>query len=378
MARILFVSEVTDGGSPRSQRELALQLRSRGHSIEFLVTQLTPHRLTRRAYDLVSDASVALAEKPGAHFLGQVRNIMGSRVVRGEIQGLQHHFAKIIENALPQRIQQTRPDAVVVSSVDRWTWRRVRDVCIASGTPVMLYIREDLSLGHVMNGWLPDILLANAEALSRTLTARGHECYCIPSVVDVSATKTLSSRRAVLAINPDPSRGADIFWAVAARLPSIPFVMQEAWPLQGPLLDDTLDRTAALPNVQFRRRMLPGSRLYGDAKLLMVPYRVDNRPRVVLEAQANGIPVVVSHLPALIEAVGDGGVSVPLDDIDAWVETIEAIWNDDERYAHFARAARDHSQRPEVDPSSLTDQFEELVALAIKRAEEPSERRSES
>ena len=54
------------------------------------------------------------------------------------------------------------------------------------------------------------------------------------------------------------------------------------------------------------------------ARVLLVPYRVDNRPRVVAEAQSNGIPVPASALPAHREA-GTRGVLVPGDaSIRAW------------------------------------------------------------
>ena len=105
----------------------------------------------------------------------------------------------------------------------------------------------------------------------------------------------------------------------------------------------------------------PGPGLYGDARILVVPYRVNNRPRVILEAQDNGLPVIAADVSALVTAVGSGGIIVPLDDIDAWVEAVRLMWSDEEMYQRLAAAATQHSQRSEVDPQKIVESFEHIV-----------------
>jgi glycosyltransferase involved in cell wall biosynthesis len=97
-----------------------------------------------------------------------------------------------------------------------------------------------------------------------------------------------------------------------------------------------------------------------------VPYRVDNRPRVITEAQSNGIPVVAADVPALREAIGEGGAVVPTDDIDAWVSELRSLWNDQERYDSLADAALAHSQRPEIDPAAVAHEFELLIERLLQ------------
>lgn len=364
MARILFVTEANVGGSPRSQRELAHQLLRRGHEVRFLAVRPKVHVATRAAYDKLSDASVRFPGLVG-QVAKQARRLVGRHVTPATVDGLPYVYASIAANGLPRALDLYRPDVVVANSVERWTWRQIHETCRARRIATILYVREDDSLKHLDAGAVPDVLVANAASLARTLASNGHECHFIPSVVDTAVTETQSSRQCVLAINPIPSRGGAIFWAVAERLPTIPFVMQEAWPLEGEMLRETLALAALYPNVEFRRRIPPSPELYRDAKLLMVPYRVDNRPRVILEAQANGIPAVVGDVPALIEAVGDAGLSVPLDDVEQWSKAIAAIWEDDAHYADLVEAARRRSRLPDVDPAQLTSQFEVLVDQAI-------------
>jgi len=360
--RILFISGTTVGGSGRSQRDLAGQLIGRGHTLRLLVDDDRHAPFARWAYGHLSDLSVRLTGTPFAAAVEWVRDSLGRRPSPTLMDGLPHLTTPFPQNALPVALQRFRPDVVVANSVERWAWRLIHDTCAAAGVPTVLYVREDDSLRHLESGAVPDALLANAASLAERLRSAGFECEFIPSVVDVSATRTESSRRVVLAINPIRSRGGDIVWRVAEGLPDIPFVVQESWPLSAPDLDEVVRHTEALPNVEFRRSAPPGPGLYGDARILMVPYRVDNRPRVILEAQSSGIPVIVGDVPALIEAVGPGGISVPLESADAWIEAIRDLWSDEARYEQLVAAATAHGHRPEVDPEAVAHQFEKVLS----------------
>lgn len=366
--RLLFVSTSIVGGSGRSQRELATQLRARGHDVLFLVPD---HRRRRRdrfvtwGYGHVSDVSVRLEGTPAERAAARVRDSFGRTSSTGEIEGLPHRFAGLPQNAVTDSIKVFRPDVVVVSSVERWAWRRILAVCTAAEVPTVLYVREDDSLDHLSTGAVPSILVANAQSLADSLRRRGYPCAFIPSVVDTSVTHTDSSREVALVINPVRSRGGDLIWQVAARLPEVRFAVQESWQLRGDELAEVESHAADLPNVEFRRRIPPGPKLYGDARVLLVPYRVDNRPRVILEAQANGIPVVIGDVPALVESVGAGGVCVPLESVDAWVDAIRGLWEDEARYAEISAAARVHGSRPDVNPGHVAQTFEELVSTVF-------------
>ncbi|MEO7268503.1 MAG: glycosyltransferase [Knoellia sp.] len=362
--RLLFVSWSTVGGSGQSQRQLAAQLADRGHEVQFLVHDRRSARVMRAAYGQLSDLSARLDERAAGRAVGWLRDRPGQRMRVSEVDGFTHHWTPLPQNALRSVVESFPPDAVIVSSVDRWVWRRIHDVCGSRGIPTVLYLREEASLDHLGTGSIPSLLVANTPSLAARMEERGFSCAFVPSVVDVSATATESSRTSALAINPIPLKGSDTVWELARRLPEVPFVVQEGWPLRGPQLEDVLRRSAALPNVEFRRTTEPGPGLYGDARVLLAPYLVDSRPRVVLEAQANGIPVIASDVPALVDAIGDGGLvaSVDSDDsLDQWVEAVRSLWDDGALYARLSEAARSHAKRPEVRPESIGEEFERLV-----------------
>jgi glycosyltransferase involved in cell wall biosynthesis len=148
-------------------------------------------------------------------------------------------------------------------------------------------------------------------------------------------------------------------------MPEVRFVVQQSWPLPDEQLAEVQQRVAALANLEFRPVAPPGPALYGDAKVLIVPHRIDNRPRVILEAQANGIPVIASRTDGLAEAVGDGGVTVDMDDIDAWHHALNRLLTDQALYDDLAERALRHSQREEVDPEEVARNFEAIVAALV-------------
>jgi glycosyltransferase involved in cell wall biosynthesis len=186
-------------------------------------------------------------------------------------------------------------------------------------------------------------------------------------VIDTSVTMTESDRSVVLLINPIASHGIDVFWEIARRMPDVAFHIQESWPLGEERRDAIVRIVSELPNVEFLDRVDPGPCLYARARMLIVPHQLDNRPRVVAEAQANGIPVVASDYPGLREAVGVGGVVVAPTDVDAWVQAIARLWNDPSTYDEFAAAALDHAGRDEINPDRVVDRFEEIVREALER-----------
>jgi glycosyltransferase involved in cell wall biosynthesis len=365
--RLLFVSSTTVGGSGRSQRELAAQLVDAGHQVTFLVDDETPSRLRRWAYEQLSDLAVRVGDRPGGRVVRALERLPGRQTGTLTLDGVVHVTTPVPQNALTQVIDDLRPHVVVGNSLERLSWRRIRAAAAERGLPTVLYIREEDSLGHLVRGEEPDAVVANAEALRAAVERRGFACLVVPSVIDVERTRATSTRQTVLAINPVESRGGKIVWQVAAALSDIPFVVQESWPLQRTELLSVEQHVRLQPNVEFRRAAPPGPELYADARVLMVPYRVNNRPRVIAEAQANGIPIIAADLPALREAVGDGGLLVDLDDIDGWCTAIRSVYEDDELYEHLTSSAAEHGRRPALDPATVARTFAEVVNDVIER-----------
>jgi len=367
---ILFVSTTRIGGSGLSQRQLAARLIARGHRVEILADPEEDHRLTRYLYKRQVNLSTKLRGHPARPLLLALQRPFGRRVVPAPEYAVPVFFSPIPEHGYVTMRRRFSPDVVVASSIDRVSWRRLRAQLRADGIPSVLYLREDVAHGHLsITSAPPDLLLANASSLANRARAAGFPCLVIPSAIETTATQVESTRKRVLLINPLPSHGVDRLWAVAKARPDIPFVAQESWPLSESDRGAVLAEVDRQPNVEFRPRTTDLGLIYRDARLLFVPHRLDNRPRVVAEAQANGIPVVASAYPGLVEAVGPGGMLVdqnaPHED---WIGAVGRLWDDAGHYDRLVEAALRHAARPEIDPDVVATRFEEAMrGLAERR-----------
>ncbi len=360
MTRVLFFSSVIDGGSPLSQRTLAHALIERGHEVKFLVDDQRRAPVSRLIGEQFADASVRFS---GSNLLASAAAIPGGRPTNTAIDELDHWTSPHPHNALLRVMDEFAPDIVVGNSVDGHSWWRAVEICRSRGAGTILYLREMEAMGHLKRSESPaDIVVGNARTLVAAAEQLGHRCEFVPSVIDVSTTRTETSRSSALLINVFPSRGIELGIEVARRCPGIPFIFQESWPLETEDRIALERRLASLENVEFRQRQEAGPHLYRTARVLLAPHRVDNRPRVIVEAQANGIPAITSQYPGLREAAGNDGLWFQEDDVDAWADTLSHIWEDERYYGELVARAERAASRPELNPRMVVDAFERLMS----------------
>ncbi len=365
--RILFVSGTSVGGSPRSTHELAAALTARGHEIATLM-RLDEDTATAARHKRLLNAETKLSRRggmqsPAARVTGAAKRRVGARLTPEGNRSYPAWRAPIVENALPAVLRRHEPDVVVVSSIERTAWRETRTLLHNEHIPSVLYLRETTGLRHLADPPAPpDLLLSNAEAYAAQARELGFDCEYVPSVVRYDDCLVDSTREKVLVINPVPLYGVDLAVELARARPDIPFVFQESWPIE-PADRATLDTAlGTLPNVELRARTDRLAEVYRDARLLLFACTVPSRPRVILEAQANAIPVLAVDRPGHDEAVGPGGVLVPPDAaIGQWLDALAAVWDDADNYARLSAAARAHATRPEVAPDAVVERFEQLV-----------------
>jgi glycosyltransferase involved in cell wall biosynthesis len=367
--RIIFVSSVAAGGSGTSQRQLARRLAERGHVVELLAA--TPQsRVVRPLYDQQVDLSTRLRASRVRPALLALQRPWGARVHRADTPDFPTWMAAVPENAYRSVRRLTTPDVVVGSSIERVSWRRLLGQLRATGVPSVLYLREEPAIGHLtISRALPDLLLANAASLADAARAAGHACEVVPSVVEVDRARTESTRRAVVLVNPIGILGGDRLPPIARARPDIPFIVQESGLLSDSERAAVIAATRDLPNVELRPFATDPAAVFRDARVLLVPHRVDNRPRVILEAQTNGIPVVATDHPGLVESVGAGGRLVPdTDDPRPWIDAVGTVWDDAGTYDALVAAAYAHAARDDVVPERVVERFERLVGALVPGA----------
>ena len=117
-----------------------------------------------------------------------------------------------------------------------------------------------------------------------------------------------------------------------------------------PFFEQFKKRAAGLPGVYFLGR-IPRNKLplvYSSADLMLFPSTTDTFGMAVLEAQACGLPVLVTDVGGPKEVIVDGttGFVLPANDIDAWVDTISGLITTinafPEQHLEMRHAARSH------------------------------------
>lgn len=367
--RILFVNGTAFGGSLMSTKALARVLIRQGHVVG-LLHQFADHPRTLWLHKRLENLQ--------ARTMGTAVGGITERLAR--LPGRFPDSASFEEpypvwgtpvpaNALNAAIALFTPDAVVTASVLRPQWRQILTDLRRRRIPAVLYLREGTALTHLtVSHTPPDLLLANSASLAEAAAKAGCHAVMIPSVIDIESARTASSREKALIVNPMQSYGGVRALELAALCPDIPFVMQESWHYgSDPASHNRAKRTP--PNVECRGFTPRPGDIYRDAKLLLVPYSrtmASHRPRCVLEAQINGIPVIASALPGLSESVGAGGLLIDPDGpLDAWTNALRHLMNDHELYSRLSTAARAHASRPEVDPDTIAAKFCKEVGTLI-------------
>ena len=83
--------------------------------------------------------------------------------------------------------------------------------------------------------------------------------------------------------------------------------------------------------------------VFAPTRVLLVPSVREAGARVVAEALLNGVPPVVSDRGGLPEMCGGAGFVLPVDDassLDAWIDTLVPLMDDDVKYQEESRKAR--------------------------------------
>jgi O-antigen biosynthesis protein len=162
------------------------------------------------------------------------------------------------------------------------------------------------------------------------------------------------------------------FVEIAKRVPShvrVTFVITGAGPLDGAL-------RAAVQQASFPRgrfiicgsvpELAPYLRLYD---LLLLPSRIDGRPNVVMEALANGTPVIASRVGALPDLLEDGqqGYLCEPGDYDEFARRIVEMAAEPAKLATFKDSARKIAER-RFNRQAMLNRYAESIEQLIERS----------
>jgi hypothetical protein len=170
----------------------------------------------------------------------------------------------------------------------------------------------------------------------------------------------------VTAVNLAEIKGPDVFYGLAARFPTTPFLaVCGAYSPQ--------DLRYDVPNVTIIGTVAPQDmrdKVYARTRVLLMPSVYESYGRVGVEALASGIPVVASPNPGVREALGAAG-HYPADrtDLDQWAALLAPLL---ERKGWRAASRRARARSAELDPAAELDAW---CTAAVATAERGRGRR---
>ena len=139
----------------------------------------------------------------------------------------------------------------------------------------------------------------------------------------------------------------EIYEKLLEKIPHVTLIFAGSGP--EPYFSDFKKSMSRYPNVHFpgrlERQQLPD--FYSGCDLMVFPSTTDTFGMVILEAQACGLPALVSDVGGPKEIITDGktGFSLKALDLDSWVDCIinmyHLMYNDPVEYAEMRSLARD-------------------------------------
>lgn len=343
-----FVPQVV-GGLETSTLELACELESAGHAAAVMCR-------------LAAGDTVWL------------RNRLRSRLTGRLFPVDRHHGIPVfrgwnISRGLPEVVERFAPDAVVVQGGTTEALDTVRD-CAQLGLETFFYVHDVVRIVEpaAMTGTSEVHWLANSEFTRRTLRERlGVESDVVPPCIRTQAYRAPRGDSVVM-VNPRPEKGGAIALEIARNCPDIPFVFVEGWQGSDAAVRHLQAAAALLANVTWMPAGRDMRAIYRKAKLLLVPSLVpETWGRVVTEAQASGIPAVVSDAGALRETVGPGGIVVPQRaSAEAWTDAVRSVYQDTGLYEKYSLAARGFADRPEIAADRVAARFVDVLTQRMQ------------
>jgi glycosyltransferase involved in cell wall biosynthesis len=363
VASITFACGAPTGGALASTTALAEEAVAAGHSVRLVVAAVDAYgRLPRLTSALVR--AEAASRFVGAAAWRVHDALSATTDPRPE--------ASLVERAadVPAAVRHLHePGALlVINSVRRLDLRRLIEVARRSGSATVWYLREAASLVTLASGEAEvDVLVANSRPLAeQARDVAGRPCAYVPSVISRDGLVEPSSRDVLLAVNPIPSHGLDLLLQVSRLVPNRRVVLQESWPIEPAPLAHLMEQIAELPSVELRRRTVR-SEVFRDAWALLLPHSGDElgaaRPRVALEAQLLGIPLVAHDISGLASAAASPELLVPEGaPPEAWATTLDLLAGG---YEAFSDKARSYADREMPSGSAIWAAFSEACGPAL-------------
>ena len=235
-----------------------------------------------------------------------------------------------------------------------------RNVCRHYGKPLVHFARNDNNYDMVRYSGPGNYIVYNSEWVARSL-AYPIPGYVLPPSVDYRYYDVGGDpfgRKYITLINHNANKGANQVIEIARRMPDREFLF-----VDGGYGDQI---TEDLPNLTVWPHQADIREVYKVTRLLLMPSNYESWGRTCTEAMCNGIPVIHSNTPGLMENSAGRQIAVDRDNIAEWMATIAAMDNK-KLYSTFSADGRKRAR--ELDPEVHLTKFVQWLEVIAKRKE---------
>lgn len=227
------------------------------------------------------------------------------------------------------------------------------------------WIAQDLRLST-------QLLVANSKHVSAALRLRGRGPNLVVHPPVWAHEHRTTPGRCVTLINPLPAKGSSLFYALAERMPDVPFLAVE-----GGYQSSQQVRRPDLPNVTW----VPHTQdmrtdVWSKTRVLLMPSIQESYGMVAVEAAASGIPTIAHPTKGLREALANSGTFIDRADIDAWEDKLRHLLAEGYEQASALARKRSGELDPNPELTAWVQAVEQLGSPALTPRERAARNRS--
>ena len=228
--------------------------------------------------------------------------------------------------------------------------------------PVVHLIHNTHPYRHIIDAEKPQFVVYNAQWAADKLKYP-HASMVLPPPVDpnvYNVGKDCSTNEAVTLINLDGNKGGHILRAIAEAMPDRKFI-GVVGSYSEPYKDG--QHTNQPPNVEVLPKQPDIKKVYERTRILIMPSQYESWGRTATEAMCNGIPVICTSTPGLLENCGEAGYYIQdRSKIMDWVKAIKRL-DDKKIYAAASKKAKERAAA--LDPKENLHRLEQFMQNAI-------------
>ena len=249
---------------------------------------------------------------------------------------------------------------ITITHLDYTAW--TVHMAAVQRVPVVHLIHNTHPYRHIIDAEKPQFVVYNAQWAADKLKYP-HASMVLPPPVDPSVYnvgKDCSTNDAITLINLDGNKGGHILRAIAEAMPDRKFI-GVIGSYSEPYKDG--QHTNQPPNVEVLLKQPDIRKVYERTRVLIMPSRYESWGRTATEAMCNGIPVICTSTPGLLENCGEAGYYIQdRNKIMDWVKAIKRL-DDKKIYAAASKKAKERAAS--LDPQENLHRLEKFMQNAI-------------